>query len=35
MDKKNSKEDVVLNEIAKILNNALLRYIALPAVAKS
>ena len=35
MGKNNSLENSTLNEIAIILNDAILRYIALPATAKS
>jgi len=35
MGKNNSSENTTLNEIAFILNNAILRYIALPATAKT
>ena len=35
MAKNNKSESTTLNEIAMILNNAILRYIALPATAKS
>ena len=35
MAKNNNSESTTLNEIAMILNNAILRYIALPATAKS